>query len=104
MFKKGASGDFPGHLTNAGGAGTVPDPGVKFPYALWPKHQIIKQKEYCSKFSKAFNSLVHKRINKCVLRSSLTEFTLREERGRRQNFSEKGLSLNPTNSVISVAW
>ena len=38
--------------SNAGGAGLIPDQAAKIPHALWPKHQSIKQKQYCNKFNK----------------------------------------------------
>ena len=38
--------------SNAGGVGLIPGRGAKIPYALWPKKQDIKQKQYCNKFNK----------------------------------------------------
>ena len=40
--------------SNAGGAGSIPGQGAKIPHATWPKHQNIKQKQYCNKFNKDF--------------------------------------------------
>jgi len=48
-------GDFPGGPlvktlpSNAGGVGSIPGHAAKVPYALWPKNQNIKQKQYCNK-------------------------------------------------------
>ena len=60
--------DFPGGPvvktlpSNAGGAGSIPGQGAKLPHALWPKHQNIKQKQYCNKFNKDFkNGLLQKK-------------------------------------------
>ena len=36
--------------------GSVPSWGAKFPHASWPKHQNIKQKQYCNKFNKEFSN------------------------------------------------
>ena len=36
---------------NAGGVGSIPDPGARIPYALRPTTQTINQKQYCSKFN-----------------------------------------------------
>ena len=50
--------DFPGgpvaktSPSNAGGAGSIPGGGAKIPCASRPKDQTIKQKQYCTKFSK----------------------------------------------------
>ena len=54
--------DFPGGPvvktppSNAGGAGSIPGPGPKISHALQPKHQNIKQKQYCNKFNKDFKN------------------------------------------------
>ena len=40
--------------SNAGVMGSIPGLGNKIPYALWPKNENIKQKQYCNKFSKDF--------------------------------------------------
>jgi len=51
-------GDFPGgpvvktSPSNAGGAGSIPSQGAKISHASRPKHQNIKQKQYCNKFNK----------------------------------------------------
>ena len=51
--------DFPGGSEvktlppSAGGVGSIPGQGAKFPHAFWPKSQDIKQREYWSKFHKA---------------------------------------------------
>ena len=50
--------DFPGGpvvktlLSSAGGVGSIPSQGAKIPHASQPKHQNIKQKQYCNKFNK----------------------------------------------------
>ena len=57
--------DFPGgpvvktSPSNAGGAGLIPDQEAKIPYALWPRNQNIKQKQYCKKFNKDFKNGPH---------------------------------------------
>ena len=38
----------------AEGEGLIPGWGAKIPHALGPKHQNIKQKQYCNKFDKDF--------------------------------------------------
>ena len=59
-MKKRLFRDFPGSPvvktlpSNAGGTGSIPGGGPKIPHALQPKNQNIKQKQYCSKFSKDF--------------------------------------------------
>ena len=41
--------------SNARGVGSIPGPtGAKILYALWPKPQNIKQKQYCNKFNEDF--------------------------------------------------
>ena len=39
---------------NAGGVGLIPGHGAKIPHASGPKHQNVKQKQYCNKFNKDF--------------------------------------------------
>ena len=52
--------DFPGgpvvktSPSNAGDVGSIPGRAAKIPHALQPKHQNIKQKQYCNKFNKDF--------------------------------------------------
>ena len=41
---------------NEGGVGSIPGQEAKIPHASWPKNQNIKQKQYCSKFSKDFKN------------------------------------------------
>ena len=59
--------DFPGGPvfkalpSNAGGVGLIPDQGAKIPHALRPKHQNIKQKQYCNKFNKDFKNGPHQK-------------------------------------------
>ena len=47
--------------SNAGGAGSIPGRGAKFPHASGPKNQNIKQKQYCNKFNKDFKNGPHKK-------------------------------------------
>ena len=60
LKKKIVTRDFPGgpvvktSPSNAVGAGSIPSWGIKIPHASWPKHQNIKQKQYCNKFSEDF--------------------------------------------------
>ena len=42
-------------------AGLIPGQGTKTPHALGPKHQNIRQKQYCNKFNKDFKSHPHKK-------------------------------------------
>ena len=42
--------------SNAGDAGSISGQGAKIPHASQPKHQNIKQKQYCNKFNKDFKS------------------------------------------------
>ena len=50
--------DFPGgpviktSLSNGDGGSSVPQRELRFPDASWPKNRIIKQKQYCNRFSK----------------------------------------------------
>ena len=50
--------DFPGSPvvrtspSNAGGMGSIPGQGAKFPHASPPKNQNIKRKQYGNKFNK----------------------------------------------------
>ena len=47
--------------SNAGGAGSIPGRGAKFPHASWPKKQNVKQKQYCNKFNKDFKNGPHQK-------------------------------------------
>ena len=38
--------------SNAGGTGSIPGWGAKIPHISQPKKHIVKQKQYCKKFSK----------------------------------------------------
>ena len=57
--------DFPGgpvsktSPSKAGGAGSIPGWGAKFPHDLRPKNQNIKQKQYCNNFNKDFKNGPH---------------------------------------------
>ena len=52
IFQRIKVGGFPGGPmvktlpSNVGDVGSIPFRGVKIPYALWPKKQEIKQKQY----------------------------------------------------------
>ena len=53
--------------SNAGDVGSVSGRGAKIPHASRPKHQNIKQKQYCNKFNKDFKNDPHqkkKNLNK----------------------------------------
>ena len=41
-------------------ANSIPGRGVKISYALWPKHQNIKQEQYCNKFRRLFKGSTSK--------------------------------------------
>ena len=45
--------------SNAGATGSIPGQRAKIPHALRPKHQNIKEKEYCNKFNKGFKNGPH---------------------------------------------
>ena len=47
--------------SNAGDAGSIPGRGAKIPRASRPKHQNIKQKEYCNKVNKDFKNGLHQK-------------------------------------------
>ena len=47
--------------SNAGSAGLIPGWGARFPHALMPKNQNIKQKQYCNKFNKDFKNSPHQK-------------------------------------------
>ena len=57
-------GDFPGgpvvktSPSSREGVDLIPGHGAKMPYALGPKKQNIKQKQYCNKLNKALK-IVH---------------------------------------------
>ena len=60
VIQKRLMRDFPGGAVvktspySAGGAGLIPGQGAKIPHASQPKHQNIKQKQYCNRFNKDF--------------------------------------------------
>ena len=60
---KNISGDLPGNPVaktppaSAGGAGSIPGRAAKFPHALWPKNQNIKQKPCYNKFNTDFKRI-----------------------------------------------
>ena len=65
-------GDFPGGpglrpVFQCRGAGLIPGQGTKFPHALRPKNQNIKQKQYCNKFNKDFKNCPHQKNLKDIL-------------------------------------
>ena len=47
--------------SNAGGMGSNPGQGPKISFGPWPKHQNIKQKQYCNEFNKDFKDGPHKK-------------------------------------------
>ena len=47
---------------NAGGDGSTPSLGTKSLQTLRPKHQNIKQKQYCNKFKKTQKKICIKKI------------------------------------------
>ena len=58
---------------NAGGSGSIPGEGAKFPHASGPKKtkQAMKWKQYGNKFNKHFKKMVHnnkKNIKKSVFK------------------------------------
>ena len=61
------SQDFPGDQvvktspSNEGGAGSIPDQGIKIPHDSWLKNQNISQKQCCKKFSKDFKNAPHQK-------------------------------------------
>ncbi|XDA73831.1 hypothetical protein R6Z07F_004056 [Ovis aries] len=42
--------------------GSTPSQGAKIPYALWPKKERHKQKQYCNNFNKDFKNGLHQNI------------------------------------------
>ena len=60
MNKKLGDGDVPGSSvvgispSRAGGTGSLPDWGAEIAHTSRPDNQNIKQRQYCSKFSKDF--------------------------------------------------
>ena len=60
MGCKTKGGDFPGcpvvkaSPSSEGGMDSIPDQGAKIPHILQPKHQNIKEKQYCNKFNNDF--------------------------------------------------
>ena len=65
MGCKTQGGDFPGSPvvkaspSNEGGVDLIPGQGAKIPHILRPKHQNIKEKQYCNKFNKDSKNVVH---------------------------------------------
>jgi len=49
---------------NAGGVGSIPGQGAKISHALRPKHQNVKQKQYCNKFNKDLKNGPHQNKKK----------------------------------------
>ena len=49
--------------SNAGGAGSIPGQEPKIPYALRPKNQNIKQKQYFNKCNIDYKNGPHQIIN-----------------------------------------
>ena len=49
------------HAFTAEGPGSIPGWGAKILYALRPKNQNIRQKQYCNKFSKDFKNGPHQK-------------------------------------------
>ena len=45
--------------SNAGCVGSIPGRGAKIPHSSQPKHQNIKQKQYCNEVSKDFKNGPH---------------------------------------------
>ena len=82
--------DFPGgpvvktSAFNAGGAGSIPGRGAKFPHASRPKHQNIKQKQYCNKFNKDLKKKKVVHIKK----------VFKEKKKRKQSESSLKISLS----------
>ena len=54
--------------SNAGGKSSVPGRWEKIPHDSWPKKQNIKQKQYCNKFDKDFQKMVHIKKKKSLKR------------------------------------
>ena len=52
---------------NAEGVGLITDQGAKIPHTSQPKHQNIKQKQYCNKFNKNFKNGLHQKKKKKIL-------------------------------------
>ena len=50
--------------SNEGASDLIPGGGAEIPYALWPKNQNIKQKQYCNKFNKDFKNSSYQTIYK----------------------------------------
>ena len=55
--------------SNAGGAGPTPSWGAKISYALYPKKQNIRQRQYCNKFNKDFKISPHQKKKKKIVSS-----------------------------------
>ena len=54
---------------NVGGVGLIPGWGAKILYALGPKKQNIKLKQYCNKLNKDFKNGPHQ---KSLLKNTIT--------------------------------
>ena len=67
LLNQGYLGDFLGGPvvrilpSNAGGGCLIPGRGAKIPYATQPKHQNIKQTQYCNRFKKDFKNGPHQK-------------------------------------------
>ena len=65
IIKIGSRVDLPGgpvakiSPSNAGSTGLIPGWGPEIPYALRPKKQNIKQKQYCNRFNQDFKNDPH---------------------------------------------
>ena len=48
--------------SSAGGTGSIPGKEAKIPHASGPKHQNIKQKQYCNKFNEDLKKKKKKKL------------------------------------------
>ena len=48
--------------SSAGSEASIPGWTAKIPHAMWPKHQNIKEKQYCNKFNKDLKKKKHLRL------------------------------------------
>ena len=86
--------------SNAGDVGLTPGQGGKIPHALWPKNQIPKQKQRCSKFNTGFETGPHQR-NKRIRKG-----TAGGQRGGHLNCVQLGSSLLSVDVTyrVTLVW
>ena len=86
LLNQGYLGDFLGGPvvrilpSNAGGGCLIPGRGAKIPYATQPKHQNIKQTQFCNGFKKDFKNGPHQKKKEYFIIENLENIGLHREK------------------------